>query len=396
MDEFGHDFHDAFLSGGRDTSRLFHDERHGSSLIQQSKLSVRVLGVSGITENTSVQQSTVDITDHGTDVSAGESFSALSSSLTPSRDNIFQRLVPLVEVGFVHRVDVAILRDFDVGLGEDELSEGLIKGEDVDTISEGQGEESGRGVQAVGCRNQVRSGLKGVGEALSLLFRALLTDACRIDIAVFTVLVNSDDGSGGDSGVDVGRTIEGIKNGDVFLSLFDDDFLGVGGRCPDQVDGNIFLFGSKNTQASGESKSSLQQVVRDDIKLLLVFSLDVYFSLVPKSFARWKLGSLHQIGHGLAGRVDGAEKSGQFAKLRVEHGNFVHETSEGDSGGVTDFVEHGNFCLVSGHRRRVDGGRTESRNAMLRDSSGAESVGGERRHEDGTDRKFHCDAAECN
>ena len=236
VDVFRGDLHDTFLSGRGKTSGLLHDEGHRGSLVQQSKLSVGVFRVSGVSENSSVQQSTVDISDHGSNVSAGETLSTLAGSRAPSRDNVLEWLVPFVEVGFVHGVDIAFLGDLDIGLRKDEFSNGLVKGEAVNTVSESQGKEGRGGVQAVGGSNKVGSWLKGVGEAIGFLFRALVTDATGVDIAVLAVFVNSNDGSGGDSGINIGRTIERVEHGNVFLSLFDNNFLGVTASISDQVD----------------------------------------------------------------------------------------------------------------------------------------------------------------
>ena len=198
VDVFRGDFHNTFLSGRRKSSSLFHDEGHRGSLIQQSKLSVGVFRVSWVSENSSVQEGTVDVANHGSNVSAGESLSAGSSSLTPSGDDILKRLVPLVEVSFVHGVDTAVLRDLDIRLRKNEFSEGLVKSEDVNTVSKSQSKEGRGGIQAVSSGNKVGSRLKSVGKALSFLFSALVTDASRVDITVFAVFVNSNDSSGSD------------------------------------------------------------------------------------------------------------------------------------------------------------------------------------------------------
>mmetsp|Transcript_1854 Transcript_1854/g.4443 ORF Transcript_1854/g.4443 Transcript_1854/m.4443 type:complete len:239 (+) Transcript_1854:728-1444(+) len=204
------------------------------------------------------------------------------------------------------------------------------------------------------------------------------------------MFVDPNDGSGRDSSVNIGRTIERVENSNVFFSLFDDNFLGVASSSSDQVDGNVFLFGSQDTEASGETKRSLQKIVCDYIEFFLVFSLDVDLTLVSQSLAGRKLGSLHQVSHCLAGSVDSTEKSGQFTKLGVQHSNFVHETGQSDSRGVADLVEDRNLGLRSCHGRSVDGGGVQGASTAASSRSGAESIGGRRHHEEGTEREFHC------
>jgi len=330
----------------------------------------------------------VHISNHGSDVSARESLSTCAGSFTPPGDNVSERLVPLVEVSFVHGVNVAVLRDLNVRLGKNEFSDGLVEGEDVDTVSKSEGKESRGRVQAVSGGNKVGSGLEGVGKALGFLLGAFVTNAFGINIAVFTVFVDSNDGSGRDSGVNIGGTIKRVKDSDVSLSLFDDDFLGVGSGASDQIDRDIFLFGSQDTKASGESKGSLQKIVGDNIKFLLVLSLDIDLTLVSQGFTGRKLGSLDQVGHGLAGGIDGTKEGGQLAKLGVEHSNLVHEAREGDSGGVANFIEDRSLRLGTGHGRGVDGGM-ESAEGTVSSRSRGEGIGGRGRDKQGKEREFH-------
>ena len=78
--------------------------------------------------------------------------------------NFLKRSIPLFKVSLIEGVDLAVLRDLDIGLWKNEFSKGLIEGEDVDTISKSQGQESRGGVQTVSGSNQVGSGLKGMKE----------------------------------------------------------------------------------------------------------------------------------------------------------------------------------------------------------------------------------------
>jgi len=157
VDVVRYDVHDTLCSGGGKTSRLFHDEGHGGSLVQQSKLSVDVLGIPRVSENTSVQQSAVDISHHRSDVSAGEGLSGLSGSVPPSADDLFEGFVPHVRVRLVEGHDGGSFGDLHVGVAKDEFSKIFVEGESVGTGTEGQDEESGGRIKTVGSSNQVGS-----------------------------------------------------------------------------------------------------------------------------------------------------------------------------------------------------------------------------------------------
>mmetsp|Transcript_12297 Transcript_12297/g.25395 ORF Transcript_12297/g.25395 Transcript_12297/m.25395 type:complete len:404 (-) Transcript_12297:56-1267(-) len=349
VDILGCDFHDSLGSSGGNTSGLFHDKRHRSSLVQQSELSVDVFGVSGVSENTSVEQSTVDITDHGSNVSAREGRSRLSGSILPSGNDLLEGFVPHVCVGLVERHDGRSLRDLHVGVTQDEFSKIFIEGESIGTGTKGQNEKGGGGVQAVSSGNQVGSSLKGVGKAIQFLGSAVFSDAAFVHGAVFIVLIDSNNGSGGNTGINVRGSIQRIENSNVFVGFGEDSILvGV-----DEVKRNIFLFRSQNSHASSESKSTLKDFVGNNIKLLLVLTLDIDLSLVSKSIGGWQLGSLDHVSDGLAGSVDGTEKSGQLLQFRVEHGNLIHVSLEGDTLGFANLVQDRGLQSVHGRRDGV-------------------------------------------
>ena len=136
--------HDTFLSSGGNTSSLFHDEGHRGSLVQQSKLSVDILGISRVSKNSSVQQGAVDISNHGSNISAGEGCSRFSGSVLPSGDNLLEGFVPHVCVGLVEGHDGGGLRDLHVGVTQDKFTKVLIKSESVRTSTKSQDKESGR------------------------------------------------------------------------------------------------------------------------------------------------------------------------------------------------------------------------------------------------------------
>jgi hypothetical protein len=109
-------------------------------------------------------------------------------------------------------------------VGKNKFTNILIKGESVSTGTEGHNEEGGRGVEAVGGSDKVGSRLKGVGKALSFLFGTFFSDTFWVNFTVFIVFVDSNDGSGWDTGVNVGGSIERVKDGNVLASFLNDEF----------------------------------------------------------------------------------------------------------------------------------------------------------------------------
>ena len=75
--------------------------------------------------------------------------SYLSFSDTPLLNSLPHRFIPLRQISLIERVNLARLRNFNVRVSEDELSDGLVEGETVDAAADGHYEETGGGVQAV-------------------------------------------------------------------------------------------------------------------------------------------------------------------------------------------------------------------------------------------------------
>jgi hypothetical protein len=218
VDEFRGDLHNTLSSGGGKSSSLFHDERHGSSLIKKTKLSVLVLGVSGVSEYSSVKKGTVNISNHGSDVTRGVSLSGSSGSLTPCLNGLLHWLVPLLNVSLVERNNRGVVRDLNIRLGKYELSNFLIKSEHVNSVSKGNNKESGGRIQTVSSSYKLGSRLKCVG-------KAVVIGNFSINKAVLIVIIDSNDGSGGDSSVNIGGSIKGIEYSNIFSSLLNNKIL---------------------------------------------------------------------------------------------------------------------------------------------------------------------------
>mmetsp|Transcript_3257 Transcript_3257/g.4804 ORF Transcript_3257/g.4804 Transcript_3257/m.4804 type:complete len:207 (+) Transcript_3257:726-1346(+) len=197
------------------------------------------------------------------------------------------------------------------------------------------------------------------------------------------MVINSNNGSGGDSGVNIGGSIKRIEYNNIFISLLNDKLAGLSFASAGKVNRLVLLLRSKNSKLSGETKGTLQKVVGDNIKLLLVLSLYINLSLKSKSLTGWKLGSLDKVGDGLASSLNSSEKSGQFGNFRVEHGNLSHESLEGNSGGLAYLVEDRGVGLgfyLSGREE----GRSAGSGASWRE--GSNRSGGEKKC---NGREFH-------
>jgi hypothetical protein len=79
----------------------------------------------------------MDVTNHGSNVSTGETLLRLSCSLSPSLDYVLHWFIPIFHIGLVEGVNRTILWNLYIWLGQDELSNGFVQGENIDSIAEG-------------------------------------------------------------------------------------------------------------------------------------------------------------------------------------------------------------------------------------------------------------------
>lgn len=133
---------------------------HGEGLVQDTQLAVLGLGVARVPKDSSVQQGSVDVGYHRSDVSCAvgalvvlgvldrfhcESAQVDGSASVPeapptdhqsaSLTVLQSGLVEVFRVSLVERVDLASLGNSDLGVGQDELSERLVQGETVDSLT---------------------------------------------------------------------------------------------------------------------------------------------------------------------------------------------------------------------------------------------------------------------
>lgn len=105
---------------------VFHDHGHGRALVEDAQLALGRLLVGRVGEDATIQQSPVGVRNHGANV-AGRI--GLAAFLLGELQGLKVRLGlvgPVQRVAFVDTVDGSLLGDAHVGVGEDELAEGIV------------------------------------------------------------------------------------------------------------------------------------------------------------------------------------------------------------------------------------------------------------------------------
>lgn len=142
---------------------VLEDHSHRSALVQNSELALGALLVCGVGEDTSVQQRPVGVCNHGTDVSRAVWLSALLLWHLERVAPLVHRVGPEDRVTLVDRVDGALLRHAHVGVGEDELAEGIVHGEAVDgAVLHGQDQLGTGAVHGEAGGDQLGTGLEEI------------------------------------------------------------------------------------------------------------------------------------------------------------------------------------------------------------------------------------------
>ena len=105
------------------------------------------------------------------------------------------------------------------------------------------------------------------------------------------MFVNTNDGTGGDTSVDVGGAIEGVEYCNVSFTFVNDDFgcFGVGWH---EVDGSVFFFGGEDSEFPGEAEGTFEDVVGDYIKFLELAVEVVSMIVVGKWLMELRLGCI--------------------------------------------------------------------------------------------------------
>mmetsp|Transcript_17531 Transcript_17531/g.44460 ORF Transcript_17531/g.44460 Transcript_17531/m.44460 type:complete len:311 (+) Transcript_17531:201-1133(+) len=268
-----HDVQDALKARGALAASLLHDHRHGVGLVEQAKFAVLALLVSRVQEDAAVEQGAVQIGHH-------RAYVARRVGLVGGLDavnKVGHRGVPVLAVALVDRVDgLGVLRDLDVLVGEDELADAGVVGEDVDAFAKSE-DHLGRGaVHAVARGHEFRAGLQDI------LDRRLL-----VDIA----LVNAENGADGHVAVDVARAVERIEDGAV---------LAVGAVDNDHV---LDLLRHHDANLGRVLEGADEVVVGQNVKLLHLLALHVDRALQP--IHAEDAGLAHSSRDRLASELDG-------------------------------------------------------------------------------------------
>mmetsp|Transcript_12453 Transcript_12453/g.16376 ORF Transcript_12453/g.16376 Transcript_12453/m.16376 type:complete len:266 (+) Transcript_12453:396-1193(+) len=265
MNNLGLDFHNSFRTGSGQAPRLLHYKGHGGPFVQQTELSVGVLGVPRVSKNTSAQEGTVDITNHGSNIPARELFARPAGSYTPLFDCFTHGLIPHFQIGLVKGVDTGGVRNLYTWPGQHKFANGFVQSKNMNTIAKCHSKEGRRRVEAVSCSHKISSWLKSVCQALGFLLCAFVVNALYVHITGFVVLVNSNYGTSRGSSIYIRGSIQWIKDSHIFSTVFDKNILSTGNIVTNQVDRIVFFFRSKNTETSSKAKSAFQKIVCDNI-----------------------------------------------------------------------------------------------------------------------------------
>lgn len=285
VDRGGEDVKGTSAAIRRSATSLLEDERERRDLVEVAELSGGCARVTRVHEDTSVEEGTVDIGHHGTDVTEGVAV------VLDAIDVVFGGTLPEVAVTLVDRVDLAEGLGADVGVGEDELAERTVEREAIDTTAKGEDEHGGGTVEGVSRGKEVAAGLEDIGVVGGLVLRGDL-------------LGNAKDRTDGDVGVDVGGAVEGIK--------VDDIVLGSAGKGVDEDGLGLFLRGDGTDEATlgqGVDKG----LVGKDVELLDGFSLAVLDTSLTEETLEG--GPVDGAGDHLAGQLDLSDDDGEIALL---------------------------------------------------------------------------------
>ena len=133
---------------------------HGSTLVQNAQLALGTLLVRRVRENTTVQQRSVGISNHASNISRAVRLATLLGGELQRVEVRLGVVLPVERVPLVDRVDGALPRHAHVGVGEDELAEGVVHGEAVDGATlHGDDELSGGAVHGEAGGDELGAGL---------------------------------------------------------------------------------------------------------------------------------------------------------------------------------------------------------------------------------------------
>ena len=132
--------------------------------------------------------------------------------IDPTLTGYLDALVPQVHVALVEAVYLALVGYLDVFVRQDKLPDRGVQREPVHSSADAEYQDGGGAVQAVTGTGQVLARLADVHDAL---LDKLVGVVVSIHWTLFAGLIDPPYGSDRDSGVDVGRAVEGVEANNV-------------------------------------------------------------------------------------------------------------------------------------------------------------------------------------
>lgn len=226
-----------------DELTLLEDHSHGTALVKNTQLALGSLLVRGIGEDTAVEEGSVSIGNHGSDVTGRVRLLAVLDGIAP----LLGGGVPVLAVALVGRVDRPLLGHLHVGVCKDELAERVVHSETVDgAILHGEDELSGSTVHGETCSDKIGAGAKEV------LLGAL---------GILSESVDTEDGTNRHTSVQVAGAVNGIASNSV---------LGVG--AGGEFNGLVLLFRDQDAHSTRRAHGRDENVVANHIELFLVIT----------------------------------------------------------------------------------------------------------------------------
>mmetsp|Transcript_6423 Transcript_6423/g.18943 ORF Transcript_6423/g.18943 Transcript_6423/m.18943 type:complete len:334 (-) Transcript_6423:12-1013(-) len=298
-------------SGGGNASGLFDDHGHRNSFVEQTELSLWRFLVGGVEVDASVQDGSVDVGDHGSDVAGGVRLGAVLEDL----DGLLDWRVPVRGVSLVGGVDrlATVLREDHLFAGVHEFTDGAVEAESVNVAAlEGEDHLDGRTVRHVPGAQAAAAGSQQIVDGA---------------VAAGLLLVDAEDGADADVAVDVGTSVEGIER--------DAEFARLAGR---DDDGLLVLLGHQHAAHARIDQRVDHHIVRQDIQLLLIVAGAV--DLACQTVQLGNSSTLHGGRDELARCGNGIHQDHQIVIMGGCHDKTIQRF-----GVAVKFVGHG--CSVS-------------------------------------------------
>mmetsp|Transcript_99656 Transcript_99656/g.121877 ORF Transcript_99656/g.121877 Transcript_99656/m.121877 type:complete len:241 (+) Transcript_99656:315-1037(+) len=141
-------------TAGRTATCLLHDKGHGEALIKHSQLSLRGLGICGVEVDSTVEDRSVHVGHHGSNIAG----SIRLVAVLPLGDDALNGGIPISAVTFIAAVNLlaATLWKFHMRLDVDELPQRWVQGKSMHTMTfEGNDQLGGGSIHAIAGHHDV-------------------------------------------------------------------------------------------------------------------------------------------------------------------------------------------------------------------------------------------------